>query len=351
MAPLRGAVRASRLRRPRARQRLRGDPRERPLRQPGALPRPRRLADLQRLAATYNSLTHEQSYYRWLERAWRGGPAGLRQPLRREPGPLRPLPVQAELLQRDGQRPAPGEADPRAAGLHRRPVRRPGQGLVPDRPQPVPGAASDQRGQARGGAGHGGLRAVRLPLVPINGAPACDPKADRRAGSTDLDSSASGSWRSPTSSTTRSPAWRATAGPRGRSINGGNFLDHRQLLATWADCEDPRYHDHTPTAVSYPTTTTGRSATASTRCVPAGARRRSTEGPVCNTRGLTALGEHAIRPDHRARHDLRPRPHERPRPQPGPRPARVAATTPGWSPRTAGHRRRAAAGSTRSAVS
>ena len=34
------------------------------------------------------------------------------------------LPVQAELLQRDGHRAAAGPAHPRAAGLHRRPVRR-----------------------------------------------------------------------------------------------------------------------------------------------------------------------------------------------------------------------------------
>ena len=38
----------------------------------------------------------------------------------------------------------------------------PGQGLLPDRREPVRGAQGDQPGQARGGPGDGGLRAVRL---------------------------------------------------------------------------------------------------------------------------------------------------------------------------------------------
>ena len=52
VAPLRRPLRAARLPRPRGRRRLRGGARERPLRQPGALSRPGRLADLQGLART-----------------------------------------------------------------------------------------------------------------------------------------------------------------------------------------------------------------------------------------------------------------------------------------------------------
>ena len=77
LAPLRRPLRAGRLPRPRARQRLRGGARERALRQPGPLPRPGRLADLPATGPTTQSLTHEQTYYRWIERAWRGGPADL----------------------------------------------------------------------------------------------------------------------------------------------------------------------------------------------------------------------------------------------------------------------------------
>ena len=47
----------------------------------------------------------------------------------REPRALRALPAQAEQLQRDGERVQAGRGHVRPPGLHRRPVRRPGQGL------------------------------------------------------------------------------------------------------------------------------------------------------------------------------------------------------------------------------
>ncbi len=92
--------------------------------------------------------------------AWRN--ARVREPLRREPDPLRGLSAQAERLQRDEERPQAGAGHPRHAGLHRCPVRRSRQGVLPDRHQPVRGAQGDQPGQARRGPGDGGLRAVRL---------------------------------------------------------------------------------------------------------------------------------------------------------------------------------------------
>ena len=104
--------------------------------EPGALPRPGWLADLRRVARL--QVAHPRADVLALARARLArGPARVREPLRREPDPLPGLPVQAEQLQRDGQRPAAGAANPRAPGLHRRPVRRSRQGLLPHRQQPV----------------------------------------------------------------------------------------------------------------------------------------------------------------------------------------------------------------------
>ena len=123
VSSLRRPVRASRLPRPRGGQRLRGGARERPLRQPRALPRPGRLADVQGLAPP--QVADPRAVLLALARARLArGPAGVREPVRREPRPLRALSAEAEQLQRDGQRAAAGEADPRDAGLHRRPGRR-----------------------------------------------------------------------------------------------------------------------------------------------------------------------------------------------------------------------------------
>ena len=90
------------------------------------------------------SLTHEQTYYKWVERSWRARAADVREPAGGQRGPLHGLSAQEELLQRDGRRAAAGQGPARAAGLHRRPERRPRQGLVPDRRRrrPRPAASS-----------------------------------------------------------------------------------------------------------------------------------------------------------------------------------------------------------------
>ena len=110
----------------------------------------------------HDSLTHEQSYYKWLERAWRGGLRVFVNLLVDNAVLCEVYPLQEEQLQRDGRRAAADQAHPRAAGLHRRAERRAGQGLVPDRHEPVRGAPGHQRGQARGGPRHRGLQALRL---------------------------------------------------------------------------------------------------------------------------------------------------------------------------------------------
>ena len=145
-----------------SRQRLRGDPRERALRQPGPLPRPRGLADLQRLATP--RLADPRVALLPLARARVArGPADLREPVRGEPRALRHL--SAESRARATRWTAfcarrSGSASSRTTST-RSPAAR--EGLVPDRPQPVPGAAGDQQGQARRDPGDGGLGAVQLP--------------------------------------------------------------------------------------------------------------------------------------------------------------------------------------------
>ena len=123
VAQVRRRVRARGLRRPLGRRRLQRGARERPVRQPGALPRLRRLADVHRLARPAVADAREL-----VLQVGRAGvarrPADLREPAGREQGALRPLSAQAERLQRDGQRAPSGPRPERAAGLRRRPVRR-----------------------------------------------------------------------------------------------------------------------------------------------------------------------------------------------------------------------------------
>ena len=157
----------------------------------------------------YDSLTHEQTYYRWLERAWLGGERLMVNNLVENGVLCRVYPLQAELLRRDGRRPPAGAADVRAAGLHRRPGGRPRRGLLPDRHQPLPGAPGDQRRQARDRPRDRGVGAVRLHRVPRRSRSARSTTS--RPGSRRSRSSASARSIRSTSSTTPSAAPASTA--------------------------------------------------------------------------------------------------------------------------------------------
>ena len=102
-----------------------------------------------------DSLTHEGIYYRWLERSWRGGLRILANLLVENNMLCAALPAQARTPATTWTRSA---CRPRTctqiAGLHRRAVRRPRQGLVPHRHRPVRGPQGHQPGQARRGDGH-----------------------------------------------------------------------------------------------------------------------------------------------------------------------------------------------------
>ena len=126
------ADRAAGLPRPRPERHRRGRREHALLRQPGRHPRHARLADPQGLAPP--RLAHARADLLQVGRALLARRAAdVREPARRQRGALHGLSAQEELLQRDGRRAPAGQAPARAAGLHRRPERRPRQGLVPDR--------------------------------------------------------------------------------------------------------------------------------------------------------------------------------------------------------------------------
>ena len=108
------------------------------------------------------ALAEEGDYYTGIERAWKAGLRLMVTDLVDNEALCSLMTTTPQPLQRHGRGEDPEQGPVRAAGLHRRPVRRAGQGLVPDRHRPVPGPQGDQRGQARGDRGHRGLAHLRL---------------------------------------------------------------------------------------------------------------------------------------------------------------------------------------------
>jgi microsomal dipeptidase-like Zn-dependent dipeptidase len=74
----------------------------------------------------------------------------------------------------------------------------------------------------------------------------------------------------------------------GNFYSSGKFFDLRQ-------CNDEQYHDHAPTAINYPHNEDLIIGNGLAALLPGGTLPVYPDGPVCNTRGLSALGEHAIR--------------------------------------------------------
>ena len=136
VAPLRRRVRAAGL--PRGRAGLQPDRRDRAGQLRPVQLRPRRLAHLHQLArrrpADPRAVLLEVA-----AALVRGRAAPDDEPAGREHRPVPAVPPEEELLQRDGLGAAAGPPPVRAAGLHRRPVRRPRRGLVPHRHHPGPG--------------------------------------------------------------------------------------------------------------------------------------------------------------------------------------------------------------------
>ncbi len=317
-AAVRGTSTARRTRcataRPRAHPGLRRHPRDLLLRR--ARSRPGRLADVQGLAGT--ELADPRGHLLPLARALLARrPAAVRQPAGREQQALRDLPAEAQLVRRHGLHPAAGARHVQDAGLHRRPVRRPRQGFLPDRQDPVAGPQGDQRRQDGHRHGHRDQRAVRLHVQ--GSARQRRPGLHRR--------------RTSTASSTRCTslgvrqmelvnkfdnALAGVAGDNGSTgvaVNSANFLE----TGTFWDmrhCEpaDGESSDHTQLAL--PDIGAGQ------QDALFGAIGKLFGGllpalPVygrplhCNRRGLSSLGALHHRRTGQAGHDLRPRPPER----------------------------------------
>ena len=242
---------------------------------------------------SHGSLTHEQTYYRWIERAWRGGLRIFTNLLVENRVLCELYPLEAQRLRRDGQRAPAGAAHPRARALHRRPERGTGQGVVPHRRRSVRGAPGRQRGQARRRPRHRDLGAVRLQHPARASRSAPRPTSTRSSTSSTRSVCASSS--SSTSSTTPWEGSPSTAAPPGPSSTSASSTAAGSG-GTWR-----RATPRTPAC----TTTTSRCPAGWTqqhRAVRGDPGRRSRRGrcpsirrPTTATRkGLTALGAHAV---------------------------------------------------------
>ena len=241
------------------------------------------------------SLTHEGTYWKWIERAWRGGLRIMVNDLveNRALCELYPL-KQNDCNEMDSVR-LQAQDMFAPAGLHRRPVRRARARASSASYQPRRGAAGHQRGQARRGARRGDLGG--LDCGQFNGTPLCDAaqidrgldelhalgvrslfpvhKFDNALGGTHFDDGATGVAR------------QRRQQVRDRPVVAG------RATATTAD------PDNEPTNV-------GRRQRGPARAVRPGARRARCSpgscpayppGPLCNPKGLTALGAHLIQRD------------------------------------------------------
>jgi microsomal dipeptidase-like Zn-dependent dipeptidase len=239
----------------------------------------------------YNSLTHEQSYWRWLERAWRGGMRVyvnlfVENRVLCELYPYKQNDcneMASVLLQAQRIRQMQDYIDAQFGG--------PGKGFFRIVHSPY---------QARRVINQGKLAVVQGMEVSepfgcrlINKVPACD-RDDidqwlddlQKLGVTQLeilnkfDNALSGV--------------AGDGGTTGTITNTGNFGSTGSFF-DMQTCPDPEFHDHSPTAVNYPHNDDDLFTNGLIALLPGGAAPVYPSGPVCNTRGLTALGEYAIR--------------------------------------------------------
>ena len=243
----------------------------------------------------HNSLTHEQSYYRWLERAWRGGLRVYVNLIVENRVPLRALSAEAEQLRRDGERAASDRSrihemqdyiDAQAGG--------PGKGFFRIVDDPL---------EARKVINQGKLAVVQGMEVsePFGcswsrtASPTCDQARDRllarpaprprRAPARDHQQVRQRAHRR----RRRRRRDRARSPTAATSITTGSFCDLEE-------CADPENHDHAPTAVDDPHNEDAIIANGLDAFLRAGRRCRSTRtGRSATQRALTPLGEYAIR--------------------------------------------------------
>ena len=238
----------------------------------------------------HKSLTHEQSYYRWLERAWRGG---LRIYVNlmvenRALCELYPLKqngcneMDSVLLQIKRIHEMQDYIDAQAGG--------PGKGFF---------RIVDDPFEARRVINRGKLAVVQGMEVsePFNcklqfGAPTCT-EADIDAW---LDRLHGLGIRQLEITNKFDNALTGVAGDNGAIgtvVNGGNFYTTGRFWDL-EHCDDTENHDHSPTGVEVHNQD-AIIANGFDAFLPPGAAPVYPEGPHCNTLGLSPLGEHAVR--------------------------------------------------------
>jgi microsomal dipeptidase-like Zn-dependent dipeptidase len=236
------------------------------------------------------SLTHEQSYYKWLERAWRGG-------LRIFVNLLVENEVLCELypLKKNSCN------EMQSARLQAKRMRQ----------------LQDYIDAQNGGPGKGWFRIVRNPFQArkvinqgklavvmglevskpfdcgrFNGQPTCTRQSlDRK-----IDQIHDLGVRQLELVNKFDNAFTGVAGDSGETgtiTNSGNFYDTGRFWAM-ESCEDPRYSDRTPTAAHYHNDD-ALIANGFEALIPKGAVPVYPDPPLCNTLRLSDLGEHAIR--------------------------------------------------------
>ena len=226
------------------------------------------------------SLTHEQSYWRWLERAWRGGlrvyvNLFVENRILCELYPLKQNScdeMDSVLLQAKRIREMQDYIDAQAGG--------PGKGFFRIVNSPY---------EARKVINQGKLAVVQG--MEVSEPFGCQLKSNFPTCDNDqidawLDRLHGLGVRQLEITNKFDNALTGVAGDNGTTgtiTNGGNFLATGKFFDLEA-CNDPAYHDHAPTAVNYPTTRTRSSATGSRRCCPAGPCR-SIPTARCATRG------------------------------------------------------------------
>ena len=187
----------------------------------------------------------------------------------------------------DGRQ-APAQAPVRAPGLHRRPVRRAGQGLPARGHRPLPGAPRGGRRQAGRGHGHGDLGAVRLPRQRPDGR--VRPRPASTAGWPSSASWASARSSPCTSSTTRWAARRWTAAPPAswstRATRSPSAASGTPGRAPGAETDNTQTGNGGALA--------GAVAGTPLQGVIGGQTPVYPPGPHCNSRGLTSLGRYMI---------------------------------------------------------
>jgi microsomal dipeptidase-like Zn-dependent dipeptidase len=237
------------------------------------------------------SLTHEQSYWRWLERAWRGGMRVyvnlfVENRVLCELYPLKRNScneMDSVLLQAQRIRQMQDYIDAQAGG--------PGEGFFRIVRSPE---------QARKVINRGKLAVVQGMEVsePFDcglesGFPTCtnariDEWLDRLYDLGVRQLEITNKFDNALTGVAGDNGTTGTITNFGNFVSSGKFFDLRE-------CNDDQYHDHAPTAVNYPHNEDLIIGNGLAALLPGGTLPVYPDGPVCNTRGLSPLGEHAIR--------------------------------------------------------